>query len=497
MYETIILPKGTVLFRSTNSTLDYVKDFAGIPKKGDEFCLYPNFNVFFYPFPFVSESISKYSYTSVFILLNDVKLINLISPSKFTRKDRLDKKGGIVSCDKVDSKGCTEHGYDYDPCIDFDIVKDKEVVGMIAIAQEDAKQLRRLLLALEDENVNNNNNRKYHRNVYYNKYYKLYKDARNTIGVPEIILYPRKYVLQKNYTETIRDFTDWMFDNQDSFNYTIFRTVKEFNELEELMQQLMSDEGYNIDGSIYKISINKETGFFQMSGFTEPYIKIDTDNILSRIHDEFKFTYADLEELKTRDEAEVFMKIQEWIEANNEEKELNLAGYNLKTIPKDLPPNLNELRLDNNKIEVIENLPESLNALYISNNNIKKITNLPKNLEYIIIRNNRLNTIDNLPNTLKHLDVKNNPNIERITNLPASLTFLAANNCSIEYIKSFPKELFFINLENNRLEEIPTLPSNLYKLNVKGNPIMSLPTMPLSMMELIYDEPEVVGINDI
>jgi hypothetical protein len=31
-YETVIIPKGTLLFRSTNSTHDIVKDFAGIPK---------------------------------------------------------------------------------------------------------------------------------------------------------------------------------------------------------------------------------------------------------------------------------------------------------------------------------------------------------------------------------------------------------------------------------------------------------------------------------
>ena len=369
---------------------------------------------------------------------------------------------------------------------------------MIAIAQEDAKQLRRLLLALEDENVNNNN-RKYHRNVYYNKYYKLYKDARNTIGVPEIILYPRKYIIQRKHTETIRDFREWIFDNYHNFNYTIFRTVKEFNDLELLMEQLMSDTGYqyNSDGDIYKISLNKETGFFQMQGFTEPYIKVDNDNDLSKHHDEFKFVSSDLEELKTRDEAEVLMKIQEWIALNDEKVELNLDNYNLKTIPKDLPTNLKELYLNSNKIEVIEHLPKSLKALYILNNNIKNITNLPKNLEVFSIANNKIKNIDSLPNSIQKLYIANNKDLKRINKLPESLKILIADNCSIEYIKSFPNSLQYIYLYENNLESIPALPNNIRTLNVQGNPIHTLPTIPPSMKELLYDEPGVVGINDI
>lgn len=493
MYETIIIPKGTVLFRSTNTTYDFIKDFAGLPKGDDEFCLFPNFNVFFYPYPFVSESVSKYNYTSIFILRRDIKLIHLISPSKFTRRDRLEKKGGIVSCDKVDFKECTDGGNDYDPCIDFDVVKDNEIVGMIAIAQEDAKSLRRLLLTLDDENENK---KQYHA-TYYNKYYKLYKDARNIIGVPEIILYPRKYIYHKNYSETIRDFPGWMLDNYNEFNYTIFHTVKGNKKLQIIMDQLMSKTGFNLDGDIYNMYLNKETGFFQMSGFTEPYIKVDKNNDLSTSHDEFKFVSSDLEELKTRDEAEVFMKIQEWIALNDTNATLKLDNYNLKTIPNDLPPNLKELWIDNNKIEVIENLPESLISLNVAYNNIKKIPNLPKNLKFLYIDYNKVENIDNLPNSIVHLYITNNKNIKRIHKLPESLTMLFANNCSIEYIKSFPKNLQYIYLNDNNLESIPNLPNNVVRLNVQENPIQTLPTIPPSMKELLYDEPGVVGINDI
>ena len=46
MYETVVIPKGTLLFRSTNSVADLTKDFAGLPKENNEYCLFPNFNVF-------------------------------------------------------------------------------------------------------------------------------------------------------------------------------------------------------------------------------------------------------------------------------------------------------------------------------------------------------------------------------------------------------------------------------------------------------------------
>ena len=520
-YETIIIPKGTLLFRSTNTTFDLVKDFAGIPTK-DKFCLFPNFNVFFYPYPFVSESVKKYDYTCIFVLTTDVKLINLIEPSKYSRKDRLDNKGGVTSCDTVDFKGCTTYGKAYDPCIDFNVVKDKKVVGMLAIAQEDAKTLKKLLSLLENNN-NNNNFSNYegskikHREIYYNNYYKLYKDSRKLIGVPEIILYPRREIIHDNHTETINEFSEWLVDNDELLNYTLFYTVKGSDDLQMTMESLMSNEGFDLHGENYKVAINKETGFFQMINFTDNSVILERDNDLSKKHYEFKFTAANLDELESTDEINIAKQIKDWIDGKDVEEYLTLMNYNIKKIPANLPQNIKKLALDNNNIEDIENIPESVVELYIKNNQIKEIKNLPKHLKVLDIdnnkvasitslpntlfdlsmENNKISSIDNLPNSISRLNISKNTNIEVINKLPSSLEILLANECSIEYIKSFPKGLHTLFLIDNRLEELPNFPNKLTGAYLKGNPLKTLPTVPKSLVEIQYDEPYVPNINNI
>lgn len=478
MYETVVIPKGTLLFRSTNSVADLTKDFAGIPQPGNSYCLFPNFNVFFYPYPFVSESVQKYDYTCIFVLNNDVKLINLIQPSPFTRKDRLDSKGGIVSCDKVDFKGCTTYGKVYDPCIDFEKVKDKDIVGMIAIAHEDAKTLKKLLTNINSNN--SNNSRKSHREIYYNSYYKLYKDARHLIGVPEIILYPRKEIIKDNYTETIKEFSEWISTNEKSFNYSLFRMVNGSSELQTLMESLMSEGGYDLFDEKYKIAINKETGFFQLLNFTDKTVPLDHDNNLSEKHNEFKFVSANLEELDAVNGIQLIKAIQEWSAKNNDAAPLILDDLELTKVP-DLPPNVLSLSLSGNKLNSLENLPKSLKILDVQSNNVG---------------NNTVLKIDNLPNTLEYLKISNN-NIQNITHLPSSLIKLEAINCSISYIRAFPKNMKQIVLSQNNLEEIPELPNGLQLLDIEMNPIIKLGRIPRTVKVLKYDEPEEFNVNNI
>jgi hypothetical protein len=477
MYETVLIPKGTLLFRSTDSVADLTKDFAGLPKKNHSYCLFPNFNVFFYPYPFVSESVKKYDYTCVFVLNNDVKLINLIQPSPFTRKDRLESKGGIVSCDKVDFKGCTTYGKVYDPCIDFEKVKDKDVVGMIAIAQEDAKTLKKLLSSIDNSS---NNSKRAHRDLYYNSYYKLYKDARYLIGVPEIILYPRKKIIHDNYTETIEEFSDWMASNEKVFNYSLFRMVHGSSDLQILMKSLMSKEGYDLFGENYKIAINKETGFFQLINFTDKTVPLDHGNNLAEKHEELKFVSANLEELDAVNAIQLIKAIQEWSAKNNDLAPLILDDLELTEVP-DLPENVLVLSLTGNKLKSLENLPKSLKVLDIESNNVG---------------NNIVLKIDHLPNTLESLKISNN-NIQNLTHLPTSLTHLEAVNCGISYIRAFPKSMKQIILSQNNLEEIPPLPNGLQLLDIEMNPIISLGHIPKSVTVLKYDEPEEVNINHI
>ena len=478
MYETVIIPKGTLLFRATNSTYDIVKDFAGLPKGRGEFCLFPNFNVFFYPYPFVSESVGKYDYTCIYVLNNDIKLLKLIAPSPYSRDDRINAKGGIISCDEIkDFKGCTDYGKKYDPCINFEKVKDDAVVGMIAIAGLDAKTLKKLLANLEDEEENNNNNndsKKRHREIYYNTYYQLYKDSRGMIGVPEIILYPRKTIVHEGIVEQITDYSEFMINNQELFNYNLFHIVKGADDLQVVMEELINNS-FKVDDETYGVGINKETGFYQLLNLTDKSVPIDKDNDLEAKHKEFKFVSGTLEELDNLNNILFTKAINEWLEKNDDNAPLVLDDLDLLHVP-DLPLNVKSLSLVGNKIKVLENLPENLQVLQIENNKIKQIKSLPNNLVSLKLSNNPIRELSNLPNTITHL---------------------YANNCSLVEIDRFPNNLIHLELKNNNLEALPDFPNKVKILDLEENPIISLPRIPRSVIVLKYDEPEELNANNI
>ena len=260
-YETIVIPKGTVLFRGFDNTSTLTSDFAGIPI-GETFCLRPNFNVFFYPFPFVSSTIKMFRYMTIYVTPRDLKLVNLILPSKFNRQNRETGTGGIISCNKVDI-GCGAVGREYDPCVDYTKVS-KDVSGMLAIAKADAETLRGSRAMFQN---------------WVNKYFTTYKDSRGLVGVPEFVLHPRMDKTER--TEKITDFQPWYRANRNGFNYTYLH-VMQYNpsSVQALMDEFMSDDGLDLgDDEPYHLKLNKKTGFFQIVEFSNNQSELISPNL--------------------------------------------------------------------------------------------------------------------------------------------------------------------------------------------------------------------------
>jgi hypothetical protein len=262
-YETIVIPKGTLLFRGINSVESLVNDFAGIRKGNtNEFCLTANYNVFFYPFPFVANSVSEdYESIVVFVTSRDLKLINLILPSKFHRSDRENGRGGIITCSKLDM-GCGIQGQKFDPCVNYDEIS-TDVSGMIAIAEADARTLKDMKEDFEKWN---------------GKYFTSYKDSRGVVGVPEFILHPLRDNVEK--TENISDFQPWYKKNKDTFNYKYLHILEnEPKIIQEFMDEFLSKDGMDLgDEEPYFLKMNKKNGFFQvqeLSNNTSDLISVD------------------------------------------------------------------------------------------------------------------------------------------------------------------------------------------------------------------------------
>lgn len=249
-YETIVIPKGTLLFRGMHNPATLTADFAGM-LVDDKFCLNENYNVFFYPFPFVSGSVAPYRYMVIYVTTRDLNLVNLIIPSKFNRQSRQRETGGIVSCDKLPAQ-CGFTGREYDPCVDYTKVP-KNTSGMIAIAKADAANLRSQKLVFKN---------------WQNKYFMTYKDSRNLVGVPELILHPR--VDKTPLTETIPDFESWYRANKQGFNYIYLHVmISEPGGVQRLMDDFMSEDGLDLgDDEMYHLKVNKRTGFFQVAEFS-------------------------------------------------------------------------------------------------------------------------------------------------------------------------------------------------------------------------------------
>jgi hypothetical protein len=282
-YETIVIPKGTVLFRAMKSTTTLTSDFAGIPVKDNKFCLHENYNVFFYPFPFVSGTIAAknagYQYTVIFVTTRDLKLVNLILPSKFNRDSGRTKNGGILSCDEIEDK-CGVGGSDYDPCVDYTKVP-KDVSGMIAIAKADAENL--------------NDQKHLYRDL--TKYFTTYKDSQNIVGVPEFILHPRMDNTEQ--TETITDFKPWYSSNKSKFNYNYLHVIPtpssvdmqnewdnhvisstNLKVMKDLMDEFMSEGGLDLgDDQPYHLKVNKKTGFFQIEELSDNRSELIAPNL--------------------------------------------------------------------------------------------------------------------------------------------------------------------------------------------------------------------------
>ena len=262
-YETIVIPKGTLLFRGIDSVESLVNDFAGIRKGNtNQFCLTANYNVFFYPFPFVANSVNEdYESIVVFVTSRDLKLINLILPSKFHRADRDTGKGGIITCNKVDM-GCGMKGQKFDPCVNYDDIS-TDVSGIIAIAEADARTLKDMKDTMKQWN---------------GKYFTSYKDSRGVVGVPEFILHPLRDNVEK--TENISDFQPWYKNNKDTFNYKYLHILDNQPEIiQEFMDEFLSKVGMDLgDEKPYFLKMNKKNGFFQvqeLSGNTSDLISVD------------------------------------------------------------------------------------------------------------------------------------------------------------------------------------------------------------------------------
>lgn len=223
-------PKGTLLFRLVKRPLD---DQRGVLLKDGTRCLTPNYNVYFYPNPFVGKMalekwLSDYKTVTVYILTKDVKVLWLLKPSKYTRTTKNTRKNFIKKCSLVPQGCLPRKGDSYNPCLsDTMVAKYPDVVGMVSLSPNDAKRTRQKVPRATRK---------------IRSYFKNAVDNMGIDSVPEIILHPLAKRPAKDVTVSDKD----VLEN----NYKLLTTIP-VDSVEKMTRFMDEHAVYNPDTFFY------------------------------------------------------------------------------------------------------------------------------------------------------------------------------------------------------------------------------------------------------
>jgi hypothetical protein len=228
---TTVIPKGTLLFRGVKNPKS---DFAGIPQPDGTYKLTPDYNVFFYPYPFIADldpehynDFTKYNNSvEVYETQVPIQIVSLISPSRFTRAHRMLNQF-LTGC----------KGREYDPCFMKEF-RDKYpmILGMEAIGGSDGKLFQASFKDLPPSEQ---------------AYIHWSSNVRpsNPIGIKEYILYP----LKKRYNTIIKNVNAWMREKKNEFLYHHVTTLSRANKNKEIHEFMESKAKFNPSTKLWSL----------------------------------------------------------------------------------------------------------------------------------------------------------------------------------------------------------------------------------------------------
>lgn len=257
------IPKGTVLFRGyyKDEKSSILNDFIGFPiPETTKHRVIPYANVFFYPYPFITERIlDTPMYEMISVVTRPIKVALNILPSLNYRAEKNKGDSYITSCSNIKWKGY--QGNSYDPCFTKEFLRENpDVVGNVAIAFMDTNAQK----CLEVKDVD------------FNRYHRLFSDVLNT-GIPEFIMYPLKERVMKDVVTDSKIVTpEWMTKHLSDFNYFPLYVVNNREEMKTTIDELLSPNGLKHPdatfGETLHMSIDPRTKFFVIPELTEPHV---------------------------------------------------------------------------------------------------------------------------------------------------------------------------------------------------------------------------------
>lgn len=306
-FQTVTIPKGTVLFRGLDYTEEHdtyklFHDLIGIPTP-DGHCVAPTMNVFFYPVPYVSQCVSPFNVHAIYLTSYDLELLLLIKPSEHHRGERSDTSSPlqqiVKTCSSLSSHDACGHRMSpNDPCFtDLVLQQYPHILGYIAIANTD-KDKQTVFI------------RKFIEQMRLNKLVHILPcitaNAKDSIGIPEIVLHPyhlrmtqpeytrhariptnaeliNRYIYREYNKNKFNYFPLFYITGKDIYTFTDLKNHKHLDQIREsppisnsnffinkplfkrlhtLMTKLLSPEGYQRDGYRYQITVDLMTDFY-------------------------------------------------------------------------------------------------------------------------------------------------------------------------------------------------------------------------------------------
>jgi hypothetical protein len=231
-FQTILIPKGTVLFRGNDLHTDkphpeyLFTDLFGSPDEDGYYCTDPHQNKVFYPAPFISDSVNRYAVHGIFITNYDIEVVSMVRPSLLSR----DKSGPIYTrCSELSEKdSCGQTRKSYDPCLSTQLLREyPHIQGYIAIAEKDARIFQKGQFPSFMKDVPEA--------IEYVKPF-IVSDSRNLQSVPEIVLFPYhsrpatifdKIAIHPRSVEP--NYINWAIKNRAALNYFPLLYITETN----------------------------------------------------------------------------------------------------------------------------------------------------------------------------------------------------------------------------------------------------------------------------
>jgi hypothetical protein len=304
-FQTITIPKGTLLFRgikySSDDDTTLLFDLVGMSTSYGR-CIAPTNNIFFYPAPYVSDIVTRYNIHILYVTQYDIELLLLVKPSELHRgmKREYTKNNVMTVCSEISKYDkCGWAMSDSDPCITEEAIKQfPNIAGYIGIAESDKEsfvsQYAHFIKSgkkIELQHILPS----------------IVSNSREYISIPELVIHPlhlRRTTDFKIRTRcmnifecvnyTIRYMAQYNFipllyiTDTNVFSYVQLKSThvqkqlakaKEYSDLtknpgfsilKRIMNRLLSEHGYKINKIKYHATVDTRTGFYRIKSEEEP-----------------------------------------------------------------------------------------------------------------------------------------------------------------------------------------------------------------------------------